>query len=736
MAAVTVTFDGTNLSYAESESDGGTWDKYKISQSPDDDTDFIFQDSAAISNAVSNTTGGIEFEDDATVDYTTPKVVIGKVMNANPGLIDLTVAKGASYEIGEGTNGGTWTYEYYIAGLYAGAYPLMRSWLIMCIDPNEPAWRDAESGTVDLTTIDWYAWWMDAKALAKGDNVIHDRLDYVTNGTGLTLLNGGGGNAEGTFADFLAEDFDDYQARYGIIHPGIAAEIVVNGVLTIGGSATATLFDDANQIVAFPHHRVGEGFCGIDVNMDHASNDIDFLACTFKGLGNTSTKMFFDTALEIDDAGAPDTVTIAGGHGMSTGDLVTYSKEGGSDTTGLTDATQYFVRAVSSTTLAFYAVGSSAGRQNSFTNTSPISLTTAVAPGENHSIIRDPDTRPDHTVVGTTGVGVDWNSCTYDTFRVLTLTSKATITGGFILNGGQIVASTGVATGASITTPTTAEGVALFTGLSTISNITGNTIEAGDNGHAFEITSGGTQTSNNTYSGFWSPDDTGWNFDTEDGVDSGTDIITTDANHGFEDGDAVYYNNEGGSETIGITNGNKYYIGNKTATTFSLHATKAAGVAGSSKIDLTASGLGNGETQSIYGAHATLYNNSGTSATINVTTGTSAPSVRNGTGASTTVDVSVTITITVKDEDQIAIENAQTSIYRTSDRLQIMNEDTTGAGIATEDFSGTTPVEVEIRCRKASSGATKYKNFSTIQTIETTGLTFAITLVEDPDNVS
>ena len=58
---------------------------------------------------------------------------------------------------------------------------------------------------------------MDAASLAKGDNVVHDRLDYVTNGTGLTLLNGGGGNDEGIFADFLAQDYDNPSNINGVI---------------------------------------------------------------------------------------------------------------------------------------------------------------------------------------------------------------------------------------------------------------------------------------------------------------------------------------------------------------------------------------------------------------------------------------------------------------------------------------------------------------------------------------
>lgn len=125
-----------------------------------------------------------------------------------------------------------------------------------------------------------------------------------------------------------------------------------------------------------------------------------------------------------------------------------------------------------------------------------------------------------------------------------------------------------------------------------------------------------------------------------------------------------------------------------------------------------------------------VLNSSGSAITINKNNGSNPITSE---GSAVTFLASVTITVTVKDESGNIIQNAQTAIYKVSDRSQIMNEDTNASGIATESYSGTTPVEVEVRCRKASTGATKYKNFSSIQTIISNGLDFAITLVEDPN---
>lgn len=106
---------------------------------------------------------------------------------------------------------------------------------------------------------------------------------------------------------------------------------------------------------------------------------------------------------------------------------------------------------------------------------------------------------------------------------------------------------------------------------------------------------------------------------------------------------------------------------------------------------------------------------------------------KNRSGDTVTISSSVTVTITVKDTDGNLLSNVQTAVYKTSDRTQIMNEDTV-SGVATENYTGSTPVEVEVRCRKASYGATMYKNYSSVQTIGASGLTLSVTMVEDPNN--
>ena len=127
-----------------------------------------------------------------------------------------------------------------------------------------------------------------------------------------------------------------------------------------------------------------------------------------------------------------------------------------------------------------------------------------------------------------------------------------------------------------------------------------------------------------------------------------------------------------------------------------------------------------------------VLNSSGVAITV-TKSGTSNPTTSEG--SAVTFSGSVTMTITVKDTSGVVIQNVQTAIYKTADRTQLMNEDTTAAGVATQAYTGATPVEVEVRCRKGSLGATKYKSFSSVQTVAAgTGLTLAVTLEEDPYN--
>jgi len=101
-----------------------------------------------------------------------------------------------------------------------------------------------------------------------------------------------------------------------------------------------------------------------------------------------------------------------------------------------------------------------------------------------------------------------------------------------------------------------------------------------------------------------------------------------------------------------------------------------------------------------------------------------------------TIQDAVDVKITVIGIDDNVIKNAKTAVFLISDRTVVLNTETDASGIATAKYIGPTPVEVEVRCRKASSGDNpRYVNFSCVETIQPgTGLDLTVTLVEDTIN--
>jgi hypothetical protein len=130
-----------------------------------------------------------------------------------------------------------------------------------------------------------------------------------------------------------------------------------------------------------------------------------------------------------------------------------------------------------------------------------------------------------------------------------------------------------------------------------------------------------------------------------------------------------------------------------------------------------------------------IYNNTGGTVTIGVGTG-QIPTVHDVGISVTIITASVPLYIIVKDENGDPIQNVWVGIYKTSDRTEIKNQETDVNGEVDTGYTQSTPEEVEVRCRKASSlDDPRYKNYSSIQTIATTiGLSLAVTMIVDPNN--
>lgn len=146
---------------------------------------------------------------------------------------------------------------------------------------------------------------------------------------------------------------------------------------------------------------------------------------------------------------------------------------------------------------------------------------------------------------------------------------------------------------------------------------------------------------------------------------------------------------------------------------------------------------GTNSTPSSGSTDAMFYNNSGGLITLNVGGGGLQPSVRNGAGATTTVVASVTLTVTVKDNAGNLLSNIRVIIVdrATDPPTEHMNE-LTVAGVATETYSGATPLIIDVEVRKGDGGGTNYFPKKIPEEIGASGLTITVTLDEDTINAT
>jgi hypothetical protein len=219
-------------------------------------------------------------------------------------------------------------------------------------------------------------------------------------------------------------------------------------------------------------------------------------------------------------------------------------------------------------------------------------------------------------------------------------------------------------------------------------------------------------------------------FDTETDVDGTNDEIDY-VGHGYTTGDGIYYNDKGGTETIGLTDLALYYVRAVSADIMSFHLTPEAAVAGTGKVNLTASGVGNGEDHHLYSADAAMLIANGATAVTLTITDAASPSIRSTGSGVVTISNDVTLKVTVKDAGGVAVVSAQTAIYKVSDDTELMNEDTIAGGVAEATYNFDAETAVYIRVRKSSTGSTRYKNAFAGGTITADGLDVVITLQEE-----
>jgi hypothetical protein len=119
-----------------------------------------------------------------------------------------------------------------------------------------------------------------------------------------------------------------------------------------------------------------------------------------------------------------------------------------------------------------------------------------------------------------------------------------------------------------------------------------------------------------------------------------------------------------------------------------------------------------------------VYNNSGGAVTLNITGGGGTPTVRNGTGASTTVSNSVSIVL------ENVVSGSAYRIELASDGTEIDSGTATGGDItASIEYPGT-PTAINVIVRKSSADP-KYKPFRTGATLTASGANVFVNQVLD-----
>jgi hypothetical protein len=633
-----------------------------------------------------NTDVGFDYahDDIGTVNMTTTgfHVWLCKVFTALSAVINpagtkvgIGDADGSMYKFQVGDDGTMGDFEDF-------ALPRKGGYVVIPIEARVNAWHnETREATPDITIADTIELLHNVSATTgAGTSQALDSIDYTTDGLFLT-------GASSVFQDFV--DADEGAGVTGASAAGIWASspagIIFYLTNTIGrtdaGTTTATTFSDSGFALTCPGGFVSDGRNGLFFDLGNASTSITMSDGSIAGAatrfgGRTQIKRYFDTELDVN--GTTNVITIVG-HGFNTGDAVIYSAEGGTEdigpdaTTGEAEFNNATAGAVGtgpywyviSTGVDTIQLAATAQAAYAATPTATSLTASTAGNGENHSLTRRPDTRPNIEFTGTAGTAT-LTRVNFILPRIMTLTSVCTLNSCVISQGRQLILGDATLNSCIIAGPTTSIGEAYLQATNAIdlNEIDGSSFTSGGLGHAIEITTDGGTVGNNTctlvnvgFSDYFANDEDatgGWSFNASTDVTGGATDTIGITGHGFSTGDAVYYSDEGGTAITELTDQALYYVRSVDANTVALYLSDSAAIANSNRISLTP---GVSETHKLYSANATIFNNTGADVTINISGG-STPTIRNGTGSTTTVVQSVTLTLTgIETDSEVNITN-------------------------------------------------------------------------------
>ena len=253
LTSVSLVNDNTGFTVWKRDGTGGT-------PSAISETDVYLQGTGACSIKVSNQgivlaygTGGLNLSATGTHVYIWVNMLAGGLMatRANNGLCvclssDATLSSGSNYSF--------WAVD------GSDTYP--GGWVRYVIDVSKT--RTTGAGTLNLSSVQHIGMYCDTRPnVAKFDNLVIDRIDYTTHGTGLRVY--GTSTTDATWADILAADEGTIGNKYGVVtsKEGI---IYVRGTIELGddvGTNAATL-TDTDSIVVFESPQYYNGTSVVD----------------------------------------------------------------------------------------------------------------------------------------------------------------------------------------------------------------------------------------------------------------------------------------------------------------------------------------------------------------------------------------------------------------------------------------------------------------------------------------
>jgi len=272
------------------------------------ETDIIYQGTASISRKVTNAGFYSSTGANRNMATTGRRTWLAKVWLTNYSSLASTGNK-LEVRIGSGTG----AYYSYVVGSPTVDYPAKGGWAILAIDPNIATHRDGTTGSPTLTACNYFACFATCST-SKVENLCLDAIDV---GYGLHLTGGDGGDPDGDFADFTADDEGDITGgRFGYVTTQSGVQFVF-GRLVIGATsssgvftAVATGFTDSAAQVVWGENKGAAGFSGVVFHLGNASTLINLTRCNLNSRGTIAGE---DTRAVLDVVGTSGLLTITGG---------------------------------------------------------------------------------------------------------------------------------------------------------------------------------------------------------------------------------------------------------------------------------------------------------------------------------------------------------------------------------------------------------------------------------------